>query len=493
MADVAERKGVPVAVAASVSRNADLEEQLRQATAEINRLMSELEIAQAKDGLEALPNAVDDWVPSSSAEADGEPEHVGAVAERSSEEVEIASEAEDLVRATVAAAEGVPSDAELEAKTLQDADDIERLRAEFLAALAQIEDESAPQAVDGEGSPSPAESERESAPAGSVEIVPEADDRSGAPFVAAGLVSRNADLEVQVREDAAEFERLESQLAAAQAEAAGLREERDASDIVRTGAAVAIGGALLSEEPEATTEASDEVHVPDQPDDFTVFEGIGPTRAARLHNAGILTYADLAACDEDHLREVLALQPWQRSDPALWIAEAKWLVVHPRKPLIGDNLRRIEGIGPTYLARLRAAGLITFADIANASPDYLSELISAPAWRKLTIEEWIAQAQLLVAGDEEGLRALQQDLNRRDTNKLILIEGLGPKGIAAMNAVGITGVTELAEAKPEQLAQAFSAAGLRPGHFEAWIAEAKLRAAGKRVVHTHGAHLGEGE
>jgi predicted flap endonuclease-1-like 5' DNA nuclease len=56
-----------------------------------------------------------------------------------------------------------------------------------------------------------------------------------------------------------------------------------------------------------------------------------------------------------------------------------------------DDLTEIKGIGPTFARRLTEAGITTFADVANASPDYLREVTHAPAVAHP--EEWIADAQ----------------------------------------------------------------------------------------------------
>lgn len=60
------------------------------------------------------------------------------------------------------------------------------------------------------------------------------------------------------------------------------------------------------------------------PDDLTQINGIGPTFARRLNEAGIYSFAALAAADPEQVREVTKVANWQ-ADPADWIAAAKAL------------------------------------------------------------------------------------------------------------------------------------------------------------------------
>jgi predicted flap endonuclease-1-like 5' DNA nuclease len=51
--------------------------------------------------------------------------------------------------------------------------------------------------------------------------------------------------------------------------------------------------------------------------------GIGPVFAKRLNEAGISSFAQLAATAPDRLREIVAAKDWQKIDPEAWIAEAR--------------------------------------------------------------------------------------------------------------------------------------------------------------------------
>jgi predicted flap endonuclease-1-like 5' DNA nuclease len=62
-----------------------------------------------------------------------------------------------------------------------------------------------------------------------------------------------------------------------------------------------------------------------EPDNLTRINGIGPTFARRLNEAGIYSFAALAAATPEHIREVTKVANWQ-ADPADWIVAAKALV-----------------------------------------------------------------------------------------------------------------------------------------------------------------------
>ncbi|MFN2134316.1 MAG: helix-hairpin-helix domain-containing protein [Candidatus Promineifilaceae bacterium] len=216
-------------------------------------------------------------------------------------------------------------------------------------------------------------------------------------------------------------------------------------------------------------------------DDFTKIKGIGPALAARLAAARIYTYADLANADAETLPDALGVQPWQKVEPTVWISEAAVLAEQPKQVHIGDDLTMLEGIGPTYATRLRAAGILTFEQLAESNEQTIAVVIGAPPWRRDNYGDWIAQARLAVAGDEAGLKELQDKLHSRQGDNLLLISGVGPQSLAVLHDGGFNSYSALSDADPDALAVLFKDAGVRAGDLKAWIAEAKLRAAGKRV------------
>jgi predicted flap endonuclease-1-like 5' DNA nuclease len=59
------------------------------------------------------------------------------------------------------------------------------------------------------------------------------------------------------------------------------------------------------------------------PDDLTLLEGIGPKINKLLHEAGIVTFAHLAATDVSELKAILDPARLQFIDPSTWAEQAK--------------------------------------------------------------------------------------------------------------------------------------------------------------------------
>ena len=163
------------------------------------------------------------------------------------------------------------------------------------------------------------------------------------------------------------------------------------------------------------------------PDDLTKIKGIGRTYAVALQNAGIATYADLGASDAESLEAIIRAPAWRKVDYNDWIAQAQTLTSAAASASAGDDLTRLEGIGPAYASLLQAHGITTFAQLAASDETTLANVINAPAWRRVDYASWIAQAKLAAVGDVADLQELQDVLNRRESDNLSLIEGIGDK------------------------------------------------------------------
>ena len=62
---------------------------------------------------------------------------------------------------------------------------------------------------------------------------------------------------------------------------------------------------------------------PAQRDPLIDINGIGPAYERKLVEAGVTTFAELAALTPERVRAIIAPQRWQEIDPAAWIAEAR--------------------------------------------------------------------------------------------------------------------------------------------------------------------------
>ncbi|HET6445976.1 MAG TPA: helix-hairpin-helix domain-containing protein [candidate division Zixibacteria bacterium] len=58
-----------------------------------------------------------------------------------------------------------------------------------------------------------------------------------------------------------------------------------------------------------------------------------------------------------------------------------------------DDLESIQGIGPAYARRLNDSGVTTFAQLAEADPDYLGEITGVTRWDP---NDWISEARSLI-------------------------------------------------------------------------------------------------
>lgn len=74
-----------------------------------------------------------------------------------------------------------------------------------------------------------------------------------------------------------------------------------------------------------------------------------------------------------------------------------------------DDLKRIEGIGPKISGALQAAGVGTYAQLAEADVARLRQILTEAGIRATPIT-WPEQAKLAAAGQWDDLQALQDEL-----------------------------------------------------------------------------------
>ncbi|MCA9906417.1 MAG: DUF4332 domain-containing protein, partial [Anaerolineae bacterium] len=127
--------------------------------------------------------------------------------------------------------------------------------------------------------------------------------------------------------------------------------------------------------------------------------------------------AEPAAPAEPVVEEVKAAAPAPEKKPkAKAKAKAKAKPKAEAKPRRAksadrDDLKRIEGIGPKMEKALNAAGIETFARLAEATDAELHAAIEAQGMRFApSIPTWARQAEYLARGDEAGFEAYKEHL-----------------------------------------------------------------------------------
>lgn len=85
----------------------------------------------------------------------------------------------------------------------------------------------------------------------------------------------------------------------------------------------------------------------------------------------------------------------------------------PAEPeVFADDLTKIEGIGPKVQGLLNAAGIVTYTQLAEKTPEELDAIMDAAGsiYKAMDEGSWPKQAALAAAGDWDALKKLQDEL-----------------------------------------------------------------------------------
>ena len=82
----------------------------------------------------------------------------------------------------------------------------------------------------------------------------------------------------------------------------------------------------------------------------------------------------------------------------------------PKVEKAADDLSKIEGVGPKVSKTLSAAGITTFAQLAESTVGDIQGILQEAGLRMMNPETWIDQAKLAAAGDWKALEKLQAKL-----------------------------------------------------------------------------------
>jgi NADH-quinone oxidoreductase subunit E len=156
-------------------------------------------------------------------------------------------------------------------------------------------------------------------------------------------------------------------------------------------------------------------------DNLELIEGIGPKVAALLRAAGIGSFRELAGAAAERLRTILGESHLQMADPTSWPEQARLalagdtasLALYQSKLRAGrqvgepDDLEIIEGVGPRVAGLLRAAGIVSFGDLAGAPLERLHHILEENHLQMVDPASWAEQARLAATGDREALAQYQ--------------------------------------------------------------------------------------
>ncbi len=92
------------------------------------------------------------------------------------------------------------------------------------------------------------------------------------------------------------------------------------------------------------------------------------------------------------------------------VKKAETPEVKPETTSEADDLIKIEGIGPKVAAALNAAGIKTFAALAESKAEDIQKILTEAGLKMMNPEGWIDQAKLAAKGDWKAFEKLQEKL-----------------------------------------------------------------------------------
>lgn len=121
-------------------------------------------------------------------------------------------------------------------------------------------------------------------------------------------------------------------------------------------------------------------------------------------------------------------------------------VAAPDTAPVSDDLTKVEGIGPKIQELLNTAGIMTFAELAEAGPEKVKEILAEAggAMKSKDPSTWSEQAQMAADGKWDELKAWQDEL---DGGKVVKEEAVAEE--ATEEVVEETSVEEETEAEAE--------------------------------------------
>jgi hypothetical protein len=123
-----------------------------------------------------------------------------------------------------------------------------------------------------------------------------------------------------------------------------------------------------------------------------------------------------------------------------------------------DDLKLIRGIGPSIESRLHGAGILTFAQLAELSPQELESIVPGLSEKRHRLAGWISEAKDRASGKPQP--APEVERSRRPTRRKPVAKAAEPD---ATEAAGLGGVLRLQEVQTHVAGQPGPSELLREG------------------------------
>jgi predicted flap endonuclease-1-like 5' DNA nuclease len=151
-----------------------------------------------------------------------------------------------------------------------------------------------------------------------------------------------------------------------------------------------------------------------------------------------------------------------------------------------DDLTQLSGVGPKAASALAAAGITTYAAVAEANePELRRALHEADMTPPSNVATWPMQASYAAKGDWQGLmkhnqkggpakaKAAKPKAAAAASDDLTQISGIGPRIASILSAGGVTSYAQLEHKSAEELRGIIASGGaLPPASLDTWPTQA---------------------
>jgi predicted flap endonuclease-1-like 5' DNA nuclease len=273
-----------------------------------------------------------------------------------------------------------------------------------------------------------------------------------------------------------------------------------------------LGGEEAVSDYEVDVEAAESEAAEAVADDLTRIEGLDAEAAEALTAAGVASYAQLASTSEPDARRIIsaaglatpddidtwAMQAsfaahgdWPGLDAYLRASQPEAETAPEAAPSGGrDDLTQLSGIGPRVAEALAAAGITTYASLAQVNEPQLRHALHASDMTPPAgVGSWPMQASYAARGDWQGLMRYNQKRSGATQSRstapaaptapasppddLTQIKGIGPRVAAALADANVTTYAQLERVDTAQLRSVLASRGiLPPGALDSWAAQA---------------------